>query len=228
MALIEKLKTALKEAGLSEELANLVKIDSENQIEGVINLLKPTQTPNENELDFGKIIESKAFTKYVEEVGFDKVLEKSKTLQSAHDKKVTGGIKSFKDKYFKDINGEEDKGQKQTADNDSKDIPNWAKGLLQKVENLEKNNRVKSNISEAEEIIKKSKLPEALQKKWVRRIDFEGKKSLDDQVKSLEEEYDELRQSLVSKSLGKGLPVGREVNGKATLSEVEGLVEEII
>ena len=227
MELKEKLKTALKTAGLSEGLANLIKVDSEDQIEGVIRLLKPTQTPNQNELDFEKIIESKAFTKYVEEVGFDKILEQSKTLQSAHDKKVTGGIKSFKDKYFKDIDPKKDE-EKQTTDNHSKDIPDWAKGLLQKVENLEKNNRAKSNISEAEEIIKKSKLPKTLQKKWIGRIAFEGKKSLDDQVKILEEEYDELRQSLVSESLGKGLPVGREVNGKATPSEVKGLVEELI
>ena len=228
MELKEKLKTALKTAGLSEGLANLIKVDSEDQIEGVIRLLKPTQASNETELDFEKIIRSKAFTKYVEEVGFDKILEQSKTLQSAHDKKVTGGIKSFKDKYFKEIQPSENKEQKQTADNHSKDIPDWAKGLLQKVENLEKNNRAKSNISEAEEIIKKSKLPKTLQKKWIGRIDFEDKKSLDDQVKILEEEYDELRQSLVSESLGKGLPVGKEVNGKATPSEVKGLVEELI
>ena len=73
MELKEKLKTALKEARLSEGLANLVKVDSEDQIKGVIRLLKPTQASNENELDFEKISGSKGFSKYVEEVGFDKI-----------------------------------------------------------------------------------------------------------------------------------------------------------
>lgn len=232
MTLLEKLKEALKLKGLNEGLADLIKIDSEDQIDGVVSQLTATQ--NQDSLDFEKIISSSEFTNYVTKNGFDAVLKHSKTLQSEHDKKVSSGIKTFKDKYFKKIDGEDD----DDGDDETKgkgkmgnpnDAPEWAKALISKVESLEKEKTTTGKLSQAKDLFSKSeklqKLPEKVRNNWFNRINVESETSFEDQIKSLEEEATELK--LIS-GTSKGLPMGGGSDDKPSEKEVNEIVDSIV
>ena len=89
------------------------------------------------------------------------------------------------------------------------DAPEWAKkmigGLTSKVEeqskqidSLSKGQAINSKLTEARDLLGKSKIPEKYREKWIKRIDTEDQEtSLEDQVKSLEDEYLELEQEIV-------------------------------
>lgn len=222
----EKLKKALKAAGLNEGLADFINITSEDQIEGVVNMAKSTQ--QSTELDFNKVLSSTEFSNFVEKEGFDKVVEISKPLQSGHDKKVTAGITTFKDKYFKDIDPSKGKeGKTEPGEGDSETLK-LVKELKKEIEGLKNNNQQSDKLAQATEVFKKSKvIPEKLQKKWGNRIDFDSETSIEDQVKALEDEYTESYQDLVGESFGKGLPTGGPTGGaKASDEEVDELAED--
>lgn len=230
MKFIEKLKAALKLKGLSEDLAKFISIESEDQIDGVVNQLAATQ--NSEELDFTKILATQEFEKYVTDNGFDKVLEVSKKLKSEHDKKVTSGIKSFRDKHFKTIEGEGD--EEDLESKKKKDMqdqtPEWAKNLIAKVDNLEKEKTTTTKLSQAKEAFANSKtlkkLPKKLQDNWLKRINLESETSFDDQIKELEEEVIELK--LVSVD-SKGLPTGGAPSeDEPSAEEVDSIVDAIV
>lgn len=222
----QKLKDALKLAGLSEGLADFISITEESQIEGVVNSLKSTQNPDDVTPDFNKILGSQEFTDFISKNGFDKVTALSKALQSAHDKKVTDGIKTFQETYFKKINGENnddmnpDGTPKKPISND--EIPAWAKALTEKIEGLEKSKTAASKLEQAKASLKASKIiSEKLQERWVSRIDLESEKSFEDQVKELETEFTETYTGIVGSTSGKGLPLGGQQTGEVSEKEVE-------
>ena len=216
--MIEKLKSALKAAGLNEGLADVISITSEDQIEGVINKLKPTQ----NELDIPKILGSEEFKTYAESVGFKKVIELSKPLQSGHDKGVTDGIKSFQEKYLKTVNGE---GEGDDGD-DPKKMPEWAKKLSDKIDKFETEKAKGGKLEEAKKLMQESKLPDKLKGKWVERIQLESETSVEDQIKGLEKEVEEL--GIAPGAQEQGLPIGGPSNGKVSKEEAESIVSEIL
>jgi hypothetical protein len=231
MTLLEKLKAALKLKGLSEGLADLINITSEDQIEGILTQLSSTQ--NSDELDFSKVLSSNEFNAYVQKNGFDSLLKNSKTLQSEHDKKVSSGIKTFKEKYFKDMDpegaeGHEDGKGKEGMQNQN-DAPEWAKALISKVENLEKEKASTGKLSQAKDLFTKSvtlqKLPEKLQNSWLNRINLESETSFEDQIKALEEEVTEFKIVTVN---SKGLPIGGGSADKPSDSEVNDIVDAIV
>src|SRR5690606_24709698 len=157
-----------------------------------------------------------AFSKFVAKNGFDAVLTASKTLQSEHDKKVTAGIKSFKGKYFKKIDGDEDEdeGQPNQKKEMSNETPEWAKNLIAKTEAIEKKEQHSSKADQVRELMSKSKLSKGLQAKWVGRVDVDSEVSFEDQIKALEAEEDEFRAEVLGDSIGKGLPTGGRSTGK--------------
>tara|TARA_R110002167_G_scaffold75775_1_gene211464 strand:+ start:429 stop:1127 length:699 start_codon:yes stop_codon:yes gene_type:complete len=228
----EILKAALKKAGLSEELAKFITITEESQIEGVINSLKPTQNPDDVTPDFTKILGSPEFAEYVTKNGFDNVVKVSKSLQSEHDKKVTAGIKTFQEKYFKQINGENDDtmnpdGTPKTPKTGD-EMPAWAKTLMEKVDNFEKSKTTESKLEQAKASLKASKvISEKLQERWISRINLESDKSFEDQVKELETEFTETYTSFVGGASGKGLPTGGQQTGEATDSEVKEITDNL-
>lgn len=229
MNLKEKLKAALKKAGLNEGLAEIITIESEDQIEGIINQLKPTTS--EEELDFNQILSSEAFSKFAIKNGFDALLKASKTLQSEHDKKVTAGIKSFKEKYFKKIDGEEDEeedeGQKKKK-NMGDEIPKLLKDLMAKVEGLEKQEKTSSKSAQVKELLSKSKLSKKLQEKWVGRVDLNSEVSFEDQIKALETEEEELRTELLGGTIPRGLPTGGGSDSKPSDAEIDDVVNSLM
>ncbi len=229
----QKLKDALKLAGLSEGLADFISITEESQIEGVINSLKPTQNPEEVTPDFNKILGSEEFANYITKTGFEKVIELSKPLKSGHDKKVTEGIKNNQEKYFKQINPENKEemnpeGTPKTPKSND-EMPAWAKTLMEKVDGFEKSKTTESKTEQAKKAITSSKIiPDNLKVKWLKRIDLESETSFEDQVKELEAEHTETYTKVVGGASGSGLPVGGQSTGEATDSEVEEIVDNLI
>ncbi len=207
----EKLKEALKQQGLSEGLADVLRIATEDDIEGVISLLKPTPV----QMDIPTFLESEALQNYVKDHGFEKVLEHSKTLQSEHDKKVTAGINSFKQR--KDTAQEPP-----TAD----DQPQWARELQERMAFLETEKKQNLRVKEAQDLLEKSNLPSSLQAKWLNRIDLSNKAPIESQVMALEKEFETLNnQFLNSKN---GLPTGGISDGTISEKEAEEIADELI
>ncbi len=218
----EKLKKALKDAGLSEGLADVINITSEDQIEGVIQSLQH-QT-----MDFSTILQSKEFATYVQTVGFDKVLEQSKTLQSEHDKKVTKGVETFKSKFLKTLTPNNGQGGNEPNPNQGgDDVPAWAKQLMETVTNLSQEKARAMKLEQAQAVISKSKLPEKFQKKWLNRIDLESETSFEDQIKGLEEEYTDLQKDFVGANAKRGLPNGGSNDTEVTDEQAEAIVDEM-
>lgn len=215
----EKLKEALKKAGLDEGLADVINITEESQIEGVINSLKPQETT----IDFQAILQSKEFATFVQKNGFDKVLDFSKTLQSEHDKKVTKGVNTFKEKFLKGLTP--DDGNKNTP-NDN-EMPAWAKQMMETVNNLSKDKATASKLEQAKNVISNSKLPEKFQNKWLDRIDLESEKSFEDQIKELEDEYTEFQKDFVSENAGRGLPSGGVSDDEVTDELAQDIVNQM-
>jgi len=220
----KKLKKALREAGLNEGLADLINIASEDQIEGVINQLKQPLEDNGPELDFGEVLKSGAFEEFVQENGFDKVLEYSKTLQSEHDRKVTKGIATGLDNFLKKKGGKSKEGDDKSNSKTDDDTPEWAKSLIEKVEKLENGNKKSEFAEKVTEALKNSKLPDSLKTKWASRI-LEGDVPIEKQVKALEEEQEELYKTFVGEHAGSGLPTGGPSDKKVSDEEVGELVE---
>jgi hypothetical protein len=226
----EILKAALKKAGLSEELAKFITITEESQIEGVITSLKSTQNPDDVTPDFNKILGSQEFAEYVTKNGFDNVVKLSKSLQSEHDKKVTAGIKTFSDKHFKKINGENDDdmnpdGTPKTPKTGD-EMPAWAKILMEKVDGIEKSKTTETKLEKAKaSLIASKSIPDNLKEKWIGRINLESETSFDDQVKELETEYTETFKAYVGKGSGKGLPIGNQQTGEASIEDVKEIFE---
>lgn len=150
--LLEKLKKALKKAGLAEELANYINITTEGEIEGVIaSLQNPTQS---SELDFAKILGSEEFSKFVNENGFDKVLELSKGIQSGHDLKVTQGIRTATEKFLKGLNPDDSNilsNNRQKGD----DVPSWAKSLMNDIQEIKAGNQKELKLEKADTLMGK-------------------------------------------------------------------------
>lgn len=232
MNLKKKLKEALKKAGLKEGLADHIKIESEDQIEGIVSDLQSTlESEEEEELDFKKLLSSKEFSEYVEKEGFDQVVEGSKTLKSQFDRKVTKGIKTFKSKFMKTSDNEEDdeddeEGEGTQSKKSGEQMPKWAKDLADKVDKLNKKEESDEWSEQVSNALKKSKIPEKYQTKWASRIVKSDDKKLEDQIKALEEEYDD-----IEKDFGgtfKGLPTGGKVDSKsASKEEVDELVDDL-
>ena len=213
MTIKEKLKKALKEAGLNEGLADVINITTEDQIEGVIAQLKPTQQPSQEELDFAKIVTSSEFSQFVEKNGFDKVLEMSKTLQSEHDKKVTKGVQTFKEKFMKTLDPNEGgEGQENPETDPNSEMPEWFKPFASKINESQKEIESKSKLEKAREVLKGSNIPQEFHEKVIGRYSLESDESFEDQTKKFETEITEYQQFFVGETSGKGLFVGKKVD----------------
>lgn len=218
MTLLEKLEKALEAKGLNKELAKFIKIENESEIEGIVSGIESTQ---KQEVDFSEILKSEDFEKYVDEHGFDKVLELSKKLQSGNDKKVTQALQTRLKKMLEGKTGgpEED-------DEEEDKMPAWAKTLVEKVDRFEKSQTTKSKREKALEALTKSKVPKRLHKKWIDRFDLEDE-DIEKQVKGLEQEYEEIQKEFIGETVGRGLPAGGKVDGKVSDEEVESVLDQM-
>lgn len=229
----KKLKKALKEAGLSEGLAEVINITSEDQIETIVNQIKEGGSDDNPDLDFEDILQSEAFNEFVEENGFDAVIQLSKTLQSEHDRKVTKGIKNGLDNFLKKKGGGKAKTTKGGDTNpdleEENNIPAWAKALTEKIDKLEKSKNQEDWSQRVKEALNKSQvLPENLKTKWGSRI-VEGDIAIEKQVEALEKEYEEIHQEHVGGISGGGLPTGGSTKkGEVPEDVIESVADRII
>ena len=211
--MIKKLKKALQAAGLDEGLAELINIASEDQIEGVVAKLKPTQP----KLNYNEVITSDEFKDYVETTGFDAVIESCKPLKSGVDKKVTTGVNTFKDKMEKKKGGEEES---------ESELAKQLKELSDKLENLSTEKAQGEKLQTAKAALLKSKVPENLVDSWVKRIDLD--KPVDEQITALEAEYDSINEKIVGENAGKGFPRGESTKGKPDEAVVDEIIEGVV
>ncbi len=111
------------------------------------------------------------------------------------------------------------------------DAPAWAKTLLEKVDNLEKGKIADTKIQTATKLfgasdVLKGMKPE-LQEKWINRINTNSETTIEDQVKELETEYSEFRQSFADSTEHSG-PTPFQSGGKnePSADEINEIIEE--
>lgn len=108
-------------------------------------------------------------------------------------------------------------------DDKDDEVPSWAKTLLQKVEGLEKGEIIKSKQSTVAELFSKSEvlksLPEAKKQSWMNRVNLESE-DLSAEITALEEEYTEIKQSIVNSSDFAGSP-NHESTGGNNISDAD-------
>lgn len=228
----KKLQKALKKAGLSEGLADVINITSEDQIESIVNQLKSSSSSDndDKDIDFEDVIKSEGFEEFVKEHGFDKVLTLSKTLQSEHDRKVTKGVKTGLENFLKKKGAPSKEDEDDDSDSNlGDDAPDWAKALMKKVDGLEKNNSKFQFSDKVKEAMTKSKLPDPLKDKWASRV-VEGDVSIDKQIEALEKENEEIYQSIVGDVAVNGnLPMGKKFSSESEkLKEIATMGDEFV
>lgn len=212
MTLKEKLIEELKKQGLNEGLADLNSITTEDQIEGVIAKLKPTQ-PSQREIDFSSVLASQEFSEFVNSNGLEGVLKHSKTLQGLTDKKVTKGVQTAMKKYLTTLDSEGDTNILNDKQSNSDDgIPEWAKNMLQKIDGLEKKTQTSIKLEKAKEALEKSDIPKEFYKKYEKRFDLNSEQSFEDQAKNFETEIIDYQRFFVGDNAGKGLLLGKKVD----------------
>lgn len=227
----KKLQKALKAAGLSEGLADVINITSEDQIQTIVDQLKSGTTSDDDpEIDFEDVLKSEGFEEFVKTNGFDKVLELSKTLQSQHDRKVTTGIKNGLENFLKkkggNSNPKEDDDELDSGLGD--DAPEWAKTLLKKVNGLEQNNSKSKFSDNVKEALKKSNLPDLLKESWVNRI-VDGEVPIEKQLEALEKEHEEIQKSIIGDNAGGGLPSGNKFSTETEkLKEIDKMGKDFV
>lgn len=194
----EKLKKALRDAGLNEGLADVLNINSEDQIATVVAQLKGGDSGSTMTAE--EMLASESVTNYLKEKGFDAVLKLNKTLQSEHDKKVHQGVQTFKKKVLGDPDPDPNPNPNPNPNPAPTDgVPDWFKPFAGALNELVKGKVVESKLDLAKKAMASSSLPENLKTSWLSRINLESETSFEEQVKALTEEYKSIHVGIVGK-----------------------------
>ncbi|WP_438423252.1 hypothetical protein [Aquimarina macrocephali] len=120
--------------------------------------------------------------------------------------------------------------------NVNEDTPAWVKALLdsnkvltEKVTDLEKGKVIENKLQQATKVFENSKVLKAIKKEeiketWMKRIDLESETSFEDQVKGLEEEYNDLVQTHNDSKDFAGTPPNGFSSDEATDQEIDDIV----
>lgn len=201
MKILAVIKAALKKAGIPEKYAAKVQalfnIESEENLENYVSLFKENILPDLEANEQGKQSDiDAAIAAYEKKNG----LKDGKPIE----KPAPKGKKSKKTK-------EEDEEGEDEEEEDLSDLPPVYKKLLKAqqkqietltdgITTLTKTVTESGKTSSARKLFDESKLPE----KWLKRIDVNSETSIEDQIKDLQEEYKEIRQSAVSEEVEAG------------------------
>lgn len=187
MKILATIKAALKKAGIPEKYAGKVQklfnIESEENLETYIALFKENVLPD--------IEEAEGSAKTAAEAAAKKAIEDYEKQHNLKDGKV-----------IEQENPEETK---------TDDLPPAVKALIEAqgkqiseltgvVNKLANSVTTSQKQSSAAALFKEAKLPE----KWLSRIDVNSEKSVEDQIKELQEEWAELRQSVIDDQVETG------------------------
>lgn len=201
MKILAVIKAALKKAGIPEKYAAKVQalfnIESEENLENYVSLFKENILPDLEANEQGKQSDiDAAIAAYEKKNG----LKDGKPIEKP-------APKGKKAKKAKDGDNEEE----EEDEEDLSDLPPAYKKLLKAqqkqietltdgITTLTKTVTESGKTSSARKLFDDSKLPE----KWFKRIDVSSDTSIEDQIKDLQEEYKEIRQSAVTEEVEAG------------------------
>ena len=220
----EKIKAALKKAGLSESLWTKVKVTKEEEIDGAVNTLKEVIPES---LD--------KFLELPENSELKKEFELS--VQKSGDQRVTQGIETFKKKHnltdekLKELETPEDdddeKNKKKHMDDNQKAIHNLTKTvetLTETVKTMKVENTTESKTTQAKALLKKEELDEA----DVKYLDLESETPLSEQITELKERINGVKQKAIDDAVEKGgtLKVSETDMEASTKSAIDKYAEE--
>ena len=204
MTLQERIKEALKKKGLPVELYSKITVedDDETKVDEAVEAFAETYTPPK-----------KTFAEYIKDEGYEEDL--TKLIQSETDKRVTQALETFSKKLSK----ETDKDNKNKSGDDKYDeLLDKINGLtesLQGQQDAQKKLELKGAIEKA---LEDKKLP----KSWVGRIDVSDEAEIEAAVKTLEDEFNEIKQGIVDDSLeDEGVPGFGVKEGSSTKAKIK-------
>lgn len=215
MDLTTKIKTALKAAGLNEELAKYIKVDEESQIEEAVTKLKTTLEMSNDD-----------FIKALEESGLGANFERY--LKSETDRRVTEAIKTHDLKTQKE---EEDRKKKDEKDKKKKEIqgdPDMTpeqKTLAELTNNMSKlTDIVTGLVTERKQVSIQETVKEALKKaglseNFAKMIKTEDVDKVETEVNELKDSLLEFKQSEIDKAIKDGTLTPQQGGASSTIEE---------
>jgi hypothetical protein len=203
-------KQKLKEKGLPESLAELFQVSKPEDIDGVITTLNgliPQQKPISN---------------------FDELIASNKDFQAEFDRRITKAIETRKEKIklevIESLKGTKQEQAPKTTENMTEltALQEQIKQLTQIVSNVVGQTEKQNKLSEAKEKFSKSKLPAH----WINRVDVTNKeKNIDDQIKELQLDFDEIRQSTINEAVKNGEVPPVKTNGVISDTDLTAYIE---
>ena len=187
MDILQKIKDALKKAGIDEKYAGKVKalfqIEKEENLDNYIKLFKDNILPDiqANEQTQQTSVE-KAKKEAIEAYEKEHNLKDGKTIEQP--KQDEDGLKDLPP------------AAKAMVEDQNKQI----KALMDSISTLTSTVTTNTKKDSAKAIFGESKLPD----KWFDRIDVNSETPVKDQIKVLQDEYSEIRQSVIDKEVENG------------------------
>lgn len=204
----ELLKAKLKEKGLPEGLASILKITESQQIEGAVEsliLLKGNQNLPKN---------------------LDEFLNSNKDFQSEFDKRIAKALETREDNLRVKIKEELDRSaggnanqNQDSKDSDVKKLEEQISTIAKSVESLTNLYTTSQKTTDAQTKFRDAKLPES----WFSRIDVHSETSVENQIGGLKEEYDTIRQAAINEAV-----VAGDMPPVSSKSITDGNIEEYI
>ena len=220
----EKIKAALKKAGLSEDLWTKVKVTKEEEIDGALNTLKEMIPES---LD--KFLELPENSKLKEEFELN--------VQKLGDQRVTQGIETFKkknnltDDMLKKLEKpEDDEAEKKKVESmnaNEKAIHELTKTvgtLADTVKNIQTTSTTESKNTQAKALLIKEELAEG----DIKYIDINSETPLSEQITELKERINGVKQKAVNDAIEEGgtLKVSEKDMEASTKSAIDSYAEE--
>jgi len=217
---------------MKDKLFEALKTKFEGVSDAILNRIaeKKAETVKENEIQ--TVVDGLSFQDVINN---EADYRAAQTDQSVRKKLISEYEKKHGLKDGKPVDNSSSSNDNPQADpkKDEGDVPAWAKNLVKQneelmntVTNLTKTQQLTSKKETAKGLLAKSKIPETYREKWISRIDLENEdETIEDQVKSLEEEYTSIEQNVSNNSVsGKQIQGG---NTEATSEELNEYLDDI-
>lgn len=206
---LEKIKKALKDKGLPEDMAKLINVKEESEIEGAVSELeKHFKTAMQSENDRRATEAQKTTLKnFKEKMGIDPNLSDDEVK-----KLIEGGSHSSTESHGGSNNG----GQQTTPGGDDKSNPEvtelkaQVEKLASSLNNMVTTQQVNERKNAFVEKLKAKKVPEKFANEFAKSVNFQeldNEEKLDSYVKDVESTIDEYRKEVISNEVeGKTQP----------------------
>ena len=178
-----KLKAKLLGAGLKEALLSFVTVEKEEQIEVVIEKLKGL-APEPQQPTLEELIQRQ-------------------DIRSHFDKKMTDALNKKKPKQGSEPKKE---GEKSIADIVAEAVSAATNPLMEKLNGFEQQRTGEQKTSLAMELLGKTTIPEQHRERYLKSFDPTSEVKIEDQVKTMETDYNDFKQSIIDSSPLAGAP----------------------